>query len=270
MRNAELGIRKLVHSADGIVRRFRNPCLADSSPREARLSAKPREATGSSCLAGGSSRRARRAQSLPRRWHASGRSPLGEAEGSHGLILPRRGLVKAGKAGAIRNGIRVLLILCMMSLVACGYQMVGKETHVPPGLSSIAIPTFKNKSFEPGIEIPFTQAFLNEFILDRRVKVTDRAAADSILEGAVVSFTAYPATLDASGFVLEYVMTVTVTFSLKDRAGKVLWGVNNASQTQWFQGSSVGPTNEAAKQVAIQKAAAAMADVILQRFFSNF
>jgi len=247
MRNAELGIRKLVHSADGIVGRFRNPCLADSSPREARLSAKPREATGSSCLAGGSSRRARRAQSLPRRW-----------------------LVKAGKAGAIRNGIRVLLILCMMSLVACGYQMVGKETHVPPGLSSIAIPTFKNKTFQPGIEIAFTQAFLNEFILDRRVKVTDRAEADSILEGAVVSFTAYPATLDASGFVLEYVMTVTVTFSLKDRAGKVLWGVNNASQTQWFQGSSVGPTNEAAKQVAIQKAAAAMADVILQRFFSNF
>jgi outer membrane lipopolysaccharide assembly protein LptE/RlpB len=165
---------------------------------------------------------------------------------------------------------KVLSIFCLVLVVACGYQMVGKETHVPPGLSSIAIPTFKNKTFEPGIEIPFTQAFLNEFILDRRVKVTDRAEADSILEGAVISFTAYAATFDASGFVSEYVMTVTINLSVKDRAGKVLRGWNSMSQTEWFQGSSVGPTNEAAKQVAIQKAAAALADSIRSALFSNF
>ena len=70
---------------------------------------------------------------------------------------------------------RVLSIFCLVLLVACGYQLAGKETHVTPGVNSIAIPTFKNRSFEPGIEIPITQAFLNEFILDRRVKVTGRA-----------------------------------------------------------------------------------------------
>ena len=60
---------------------------------------------------------------------------------------------------AFRNGVSLFLLLCVLSLPACGYQMVGKETHVPPGLSSVAIPTFKNRTYEPGIEIPFTQAF---------------------------------------------------------------------------------------------------------------
>jgi len=163
----------------------------------------------------------------------------------------------------------VLSIFCLVLVVACGYQMAGKETHVPPSVNSIAIPTFKNKSFEPGIEIPFTQAFLNEFIQDKRVKVTGRAEADSILEGAVVSFTASGAAYDRSGFVLQYTISVVANFSVKDRAGKVLW-VDSASETQWFRASSVGVTNEAAKQVAIQKTAAAMAERIRNRFLYNF
>ena len=77
---------------------------------------------------------------------------------------------------SIRKPILFLLSIAVIS--GCGYQMVGRETHIPPGLNSIAIPTFVNKTFEPGIEVPFTQAFLREFILDQRVKVVDRSEAD--------------------------------------------------------------------------------------------
>lgn len=184
--------------------------------------------------------------------------------------LPHRWLVEAGKAGAIRNDIRVLLILCMMSLTGCGYQMVGKETHVPPGLSSIAIPTFKNATFEPGIEIPFTQAFLTEFIQDRRVKVVSRAEADCILEGVVKYFYSPSAAYSSSGFVLQYGVNLIVDFTLKDRTGKVLWAEKGVSESQWFRASSVGVTNEAAKQAAIQKTAGFMAERIRNRFFYNF
>jgi len=188
----------------------------------------------------------------------------------HDLILPRRGLVKAGKAGAIRNYVGVLLILCVMSLTGCGYQMVGKETHVPPGLNSIAIPSFKNLTFEPGIEIAFTQAFLNEFIQDRRVKVVSRAEADSVLEGVVKYFTTSSVAYGNSGFVLQYAVSVIVDFTLKDRTGKVLWMEKDVREGQWFRASSVGVTNEAAKQAAIQKTAEFMAERIRNRFFYNF
>ena len=165
---------------------------------------------------------------------------------------------------------KVLSIICLVLLMACGYQMVGKGTHVPAGISSIAIPTFKNKTFEPGIEIQFTQGFLNEFIQDRRVKVVSQAEADSILEGVVTDFTASGVAYDKSGFVLQYVTTITVDLSLKDRAGKVLWEDKGVSEVQWFRASSSGVTNEAAKQIAIQKTAGIMAERIRNRFFYNF
>src|SRR4030066_1766308 len=87
-----------------------------------------------------------------------------------------------------KTGILTITLLYFLFLSGCGYQMVGKETHVPPGLNSLTIPTFKNQTYEPGIEVPFTQGFLREFIRDRRVKVLDRGDADSTLEGVIKYF----------------------------------------------------------------------------------
>jgi outer membrane lipopolysaccharide assembly protein LptE/RlpB len=158
----------------------------------------------------------------------------------------------------------------MVLIMGCGYQMVGKETHVPPGLNSLAIPTFKNFTFEPGIEVPFTQAFLREFIQDRRVNVVDRAEADSVLEGSIRNFTMYSVAYDKSGFVAEYQTNVTLDFTLKDRTGKVLWQDKGVSETQWFRASSQVLTNEANKAIALQQIAGLVAGRIRNRFFYNF
>jgi len=171
---------------------------------------------------------------------------------------------------AVRNYLKVLLILCAVSLVGCGYQMVGRETHVPPGLTSIAIPTFENKTFEPGIEIPFTQALLREFIQDRRVKVVDRAQADSILEGVVRSFYAYGVSFDSAGLVVEYQTSVVLDLTLKDRTGKVLWEEKGFSESRWYRAASQGLTSEANKQAAIQETGRFVAQRLRSRFFYNF
>lgn len=163
-----------------------------------------------------------------------------------------------------------LPFVCLLLLAACGYQMVGKETHVPPGLNSVAVPTFKNRTYEPGIEVPFTQAFLNEFILDRRVNVVSRAQADSLLEGIITNFTMYSVSFDQSGHVVEYQTNITLDLTLKDRAGKVLWEEKNFSETQWFRASSGILINEANKAAAIQKIARLVAERLRNRFFQNF
>ena len=98
-------------------------------------------------------------------------------------------------------GETLLLIFCLVLLWGCGYQLTDKETHLPPGITSIAIPTFANQTFEPGVEIPFTQAFLKEFIRDRRVKVLDKGEADSILEGTIKSFSLQSVSYDQNGLV---------------------------------------------------------------------
>jgi outer membrane lipopolysaccharide assembly protein LptE/RlpB len=171
----------------------------------------------------------------------------------------------------IKNLLLSLTLSCFLLMTAaCGYRMVGKETHVPPGLNSVAVPTFKNRTYEPGIEVPFTQAFLNEFILDRRVNVVNRAQADSLLEGIITDFKIHSVSHDQSGRVSEYQTHIVLDLSLKDRTGKVLWEEKNLSEIQWFRVSSEVLTSEANKAAAIQRIGRLVAERLRNRFFYNF
>jgi outer membrane lipopolysaccharide assembly protein LptE/RlpB len=171
---------------------------------------------------------------------------------------------------AIRNYLQIFLVLGVMLTAGCGYQMVGKETHIPPGLNSIAIPTFSNKTLEPGIEIPFTQGFLREFINDRRVNVVTRKEADSILEGVIKSFDIYSVAYDKSGFASEYQTTVVVDLTLKKRSGEILWQEQNVSETRWYRTSTSALVSESNRAAAIRETGSFMAGRIRNRFFSNF
>jgi hypothetical protein len=127
-----------------------------------------------------------------------------------------------------------------------------------------------NKTFEPGIEVSFTQGFLREFIRDKRAKVVDRKEADSILEGFIKSFILAAVSFDRSGFVLEYQTTVVIDLTLKGRNGETLWKVENLSQTTWYRASSSGLDNESRKAVAIQEVGRFAAETVRNRFFYNF
>jgi outer membrane lipopolysaccharide assembly protein LptE/RlpB len=165
---------------------------------------------------------------------------------------------------------RYLSIASIIIFTGCGYQIVGKETHLPPGVTSVAIPTFANLTFEPGIEVPFTQGFLREFIQDRRVKVLDRGDADSTLEGIIKYFSMGSVSYDKSGFVLEYQTTVILDVTLKKRTGEVIWKESDLSETRWYRASSNVLFNEASKATAIQQIGTFVAERVRNRFFYNF
>ena len=166
--------------------------------------------------------------------------------------------------------IRILLIISMLLFGACGYHWVGKETHVPSGVNSIAIPTFVNETFEPGIEILFTQAFLREFIQDRRVRVVDKREADSVLDGVIKHFTTTPVSFDRSGIATEYQTTLIIDLTLKKGTGEVLWRQKDLRETRWYRASTNAVTSEANKAAAIQQIGGFVAERIRNRFFSNF
>jgi outer membrane lipopolysaccharide assembly protein LptE/RlpB len=165
---------------------------------------------------------------------------------------------------------RTVIFLCCVLFCGCGYQWVGKETHVPEGIRAVAIPTFVNKTFEPGLEIQFTQAFLTEFIRDRRVKVVDRRVSDTVLEGIITHFAVAVVSFDRSGLATEYQATLIADVTLKRATGEVLWQERNISETAWYRVSSSALTSEANKAVAVQQVGNQMADRIRNRFFSNF
>ena len=168
------------------------------------------------------------------------------------------------------TGIVTVTFLCLFLLMGCGYQMVGKETHVPPGLNSLAIPTFKNQTIEPGIEVHFTQGFLKEFINDRRVKVVDRVQADSILEGVIKDFSIYSVAYDRSGLATEYQASVVIDLTLKKRSGEVIWEQKNLSDSRWYKTSFNILVSESNRAAAVQNLGRFMAEMIRNRFFYNF
>jgi outer membrane lipopolysaccharide assembly protein LptE/RlpB len=165
---------------------------------------------------------------------------------------------------------RYLSIVSVIVFTGCGYHMVGKETHVPPGLNSVAIPTFVNGTFEPGIEVPFTQAFLREFIQDRRVKVLDRSEADSVLEGVIKSFYITSVSYDQSGLVLQYQTNVVLDLTLRKRTGEVVWVAKDFSETNWYRASSAVLINETNRAAAIQQLGRFVAERLRTRFFYDF
>jgi len=170
----------------------------------------------------------------------------------------------------LRTFSMLFLIIWIGMLLGCGYQMIGKETHVPPGINSIAVPTFINLTFEPGIEVPFTQGFLREFIQDRRVKVVGRNEADSVLEGAIKSFKIYSVSYDRSGIALEYQTTVVIDLTLRKKTGEILWMEKDLSDSRVYRTSSNILVSESNKAAAIQSLAKFMAERIRNRFFYNF
>jgi outer membrane lipopolysaccharide assembly protein LptE/RlpB len=170
----------------------------------------------------------------------------------------------------LRTCSKLLSIISVTLLLGCGYQMVGKETHVPPGLTSIAIPTFSNNTLEPGVEVPFTQGFLREFINDRRINVVDRQKADSILEGVIKSLRIYSVSYNQSGIALEYQTTVVIDLTLKKTTGEVIWKEENLTETQYYRTSLSVLTSESNRATAIQQIGSFMAGRIRNRFFYDF
>ena len=164
----------------------------------------------------------------------------------------------------------LFLIIWITLLLGCGYQLVGKETHVPPGLTSVAIPTFANQTFEPGIEVPFTRGFLREFIRDRRIKVLDRREADSILEGVIKSFQIYSVAYDQSGLATEYQTSIVVDLTLKKRTGEILWKEIDLSESRWFRTSLAALISESRRTAAIEDIGLIIAERVRNRYFYNF
>ena len=164
----------------------------------------------------------------------------------------------------------IILLFLLVVLCGCGYQLAGKSTHLPAGVTSLAIPTFKNQTLEPGIEVPLTQSFLREFMFDGRVKVLSPKEADTILEGSIKTFRIRSVSYNESGLVQEYQVAVTVDLTLTKSSGEIVWKDDNLTEVRWYRASFGGVINEASKNSAVQELGKFMAERVKSRFFYNF
>jgi len=127
--------------------------------------------------------------------------------------------------------------LAAFGLAGCmGYTIGPAKPYYLRDVQTISIPTFKNSTLHPRIEVLVTSTVIKQFQQDGTFRVVGDEDADATLKGEITAITRVP-TRSVRGNVLattEFGLTMRVRYSLVDRAGKQLAAPTYALGTTSF------------------------------------
>jgi hypothetical protein len=154
----------------------------------------------------------------------------------------------------------------VVALVAsCGFYSFspGSASHI----KTIAIPLFEDRTAEFGIREQFTEALVQEFTRDNTLRIAERHAADSVLEGVIVAVTDRAGPYDKQEMVQELKIYITVDVRYFDlKKNQEVW---KDRLTQWgAYDPNAGGT--AARQEGINEAIRKLVTEILNRTVSGW
>lgn len=184
-----------------------------------------------------------------------------------------------------------LLFGCLLS-TACSYKWGFRDRAVPGGYKQVAIPIFKNKSQEVGIETDFTNALVRRFERSQVARVASKDVAPVRLDGIIEKVEVVPS---ASGVVgaagatnpLPVDAVLATDYDLKVRAKievrrqsdeKIIWSGVFDDEID-FQASRIGEPvvnsanalyDQSARRAAFGKLAESMMSEAHDRITENF
>jgi hypothetical protein len=106
-----------------------------------------------------------------------------------------------------------LIILVLLISSSCGYQLVSEKGIYGGEISSVYVPIFKNKTFEPHASLYVTNAFTKELVSVGLFKV-NKEDSDGYIEGNIRTILITPSTMSGAGIVVEKSIRVDVDLSL--------------------------------------------------------
>lgn len=117
------------------------------------------------------------------------------------------------------NPAHKLIIACCISLSllsGCGYKA---GSLMLDNYSTIAIPVFRNETYQEDIESYLTDAVIDQFQRDGSLIVSDKKDADLLLKGRITGWrrTGERFAGDEYREVVEYQLEITMTFDLLDQ-----------------------------------------------------
>ena len=175
-----------------------------------------------------------------------------------------------------------LLLIPILLIAGCGYHI--KATPSPPaGIRTVAVPTFHNKTYEPGLELSFTERLRGEVARGSAVQLElDSKSADAVLSGEVLSFRAVPTVLvplpsvpGTSGtqdrrLPTRYRAIVEVRVSLVSvQTGEVLWEDRLEGTEEYDAGQAPEGFEPLAREAQQQGAIAAIAADLMREAYDR-
>ncbi len=118
----------------------------------------------------------------------------------------------------MRRAAQALLALAA-ALAGCGYSFHG---NLPERFKTVAVPVFTNRTAEPAIETFLTEAVVQAFVTNGRLRVVKSADADAVLEGEVVGYEIQALAFDSASAIRQYRLTVTMNLKFRDVKGNAL------------------------------------------------
>lgn len=132
----------------------------------------------------------------------------------------------------MRNSLYGATLAIAIMLTGCAGYRLGST--LPPGVSSIHVPTFVNRSGEPQLDTEATRAVIQEFQRDGNLRLLSEDRADAVLRVTLRSFKQEPLRFDPqdSKTAREYRILIVADLVLEKR------GASQPVLKQTVQGES--------------------------------
>ena len=125
----------------------------------------------------------------------------------------------------VRRTAGLALVLASVG-AACGYHTAAHAVQLPENVKTISVTAFVNQTREYRIEQLLTSSVVREFATRTHYHILNNSseAADATLRGTVLSASSTPLTYNsATGQAASVLVVVSMTVSLTDRQGKILY-----------------------------------------------
>ncbi|MCB1155118.1 hypothetical protein KDL45_15785 [bacterium] len=162
------------------------------------------------------------------------------------------------------------IVLSALALVQCGYTREGRGANLDTGIRSVAIPTFRNDTFEAGLETIVTDALRREFLLHHFVKIAPAEQADAIAVGVIRKFNTKPISFSESDFATEYRASIRMSLKIVTPGGRVIWSDERIAEVAEYPANEDVFTSESNKRSAIRSIAEKIARDTHARIFDGF
>jgi len=173
--------------------------------------------------------------------------------------------------------LRCLLVLTLAAwgaiLSGCGYHSVGVATHLPPDITTLAVPVFATRANTYRTELVVTNAVIREFATRTRLRVRPSTDGnpDATLRGTILQETSTPLTYNSqTEQSSSYLLTLVAAVTLTGRDGHVLYENKNYVYRQQYQSTTNLPTYIDENPAAVQRLARDFAHALVADVLESF
>ena len=156
-------------------------------------------------------------------------------------------------------------------LSACGYQLVGKEAHLPEGVTQVAVATAENRTMEASLEITMTQNLLQALKSDGRINIASPKIADAILQAELIDAIDHPLSFDKFGRASLVQVTVTArVYLIRPGSGKNIWSSGEINENEQYPVGDDSLANDRLRNVALDQICQRISRIAVEKLATGF